>query len=340
MNPAGISVIIACYNSASVIHQTLLHLQKQENTQNITWEVILIDNNCTDNTAQLAQESWGIQDSVPLHIIKETQVGEASARKAGIIKAKYAILSIVDDDNRVNTNWISSIYSYFENPEIGLLGCVGIGDFESEPPAWFDKHQHAFAIGSLYAGDFTDITADAIVPGAGLSVRKEIFDILYSINWKPFLTGRVGNRQSAGADSEICYVTRLLGYKIYYSNLLAFKHYTKNDRITWERLENMFAGFGAADVFTLPYKLLYAKEKGQTGILDGLRRTWWFNYFGKKTVNTIRYCFFAKSTDIKTLMNIRNKAFCEVMLQNKVDFENSFAYLEQIKTKAKTLVKT
>ncbi len=335
MNQPGISVIIACYNSASVIGETLLHLQNQENTANIPWEVIVIDNNCTDNTAQIALNSWKISQQVPISIIKETKVGEASARKAGILKAKYAILSIVDDDNRVNTTWISTIYEYFQDQKIGLIGCVGLGDFESQPPAWFNAHQHAFAIGSLYEGDFTDITADAIVPGAGLSVRKEIFDKLYAINWQPFLTGRVGNRQSAGADSEICYVTRLLGYRIYYSNQLQFKHFTKDDRISWQRLENMFAGFGASDVFTLPYKLLYAEENNETKPFHSLRKTWWFNYFGKKIVTYLKYGVFSKKSDVKTLMNIRNDSFCEVLWNQKSEFEASFDYLKQIKKQSK-----
>ncbi len=336
MNLPGISVIIACYNSASVIADTLLHLQDQKNTANIPWEVILIDNNCTDNTASIAQNIWKNDRDIPLRIIKESKIGEASARKAGIVKAKYSILSIVDDDNRVNADWISSIYGYFQDPKIGLVGCVGLGDFESEPPAWFKTHQHAFAIGSLYSGTFTDITADAIVPGAGLSVRKEIFDKLYHINWQPFLTGRVGNRQSAGADSEICYVTRLLGYRIYYSNELQFKHFTKNDRISWQRLENMFAGFGASDVFTLPYKILYAEETGKTSLFNKLRKKWWFNYFGKKIVTFLNYGLLAKESDIKTLMHIRNTSFCAVLWSQKSEFERSFDYLKRIQSQSKT----
>jgi glycosyltransferase involved in cell wall biosynthesis len=333
----GVSVIIACYNSSKVIEQTLVHLQNQKNAENINWEVILIDNNCTDTTAEIAQRTWKINAKVKLEIITESKIGEANARKAGIKAAKYNILSIVDDDNRVSENWIATISDYFKNPEIGLVGCAGEGDFESSPPEWFERHQHAFAIGSLYKGDFTDITPDAIVPGAGLCVRKEIFDKLYSIDWQPFLTGRVGNMQSAGADSEICYITRHLGYKNYYSNELKFKHFTTDSRISWQRLENMFSGFGASDVFTLPYKILYAEATGKNSFVDTFRKKWWFNFITKKLATWLRYGFLSKNSEIKNLMNIRNKAFCDVIWENRIAFENSFEYLKNIKSKINAL---
>jgi glycosyltransferase involved in cell wall biosynthesis len=332
----GVSVIIACYNSAFVIEQTLKHLQNQKNADTINWEVILIDNNCTDNTTEIARNTWNISNKVTLNIISESKIGEANARKAGINVAKYPILSIVDDDNRVSENWIFTISNYFTNPEIGLIGSAGEGDFESTPPEWFDRHKHAFAIGSLYSGEFIDITPDAIVPGAGLSVRKEIFDKLYAINWQPFLTGRVGNMQTAGADSEICYITRLLGYKIFYSNTLQFKHFTTDNRISWQRLENMFAGFGASDVFTLPYKILYTEATGKGDILNEFRKKWWFNYIIKKLATWYRYGFFAKKSEMKSLMKIRNNAFCEVIKDNKKAFESSFDYLKTIKKEVET----
>jgi glycosyltransferase involved in cell wall biosynthesis len=323
----GISVIIACYNSSLVIAETLKCLQVQKNAENINWEVILIDNNSTDNTAEVAKNTW-LDPKVPLHILSEKKVGEANARKTGFLHANYSILSIVDDDNRVGSDWIQQIYKHFENPEIGLVGCVGVGDFEEPPPAWFSKYADAFAIGSLYEGDFVDITKDAIVPGAGLAVRKEVFDKLYAADWKPFLKGRVGNIQTAGADSEICYITRFLGYKIYYSNTLRFKHFTAKHRISWERLEKMFAGFGAADVFTLVYRLDFENQNANT-----LRKKWWVNYAVKKIVTWLKYSFSEGKDGSNKLMKIRNEALCSVIKEHQHEFENGFAYLQDLKLK-------
>jgi glycosyltransferase involved in cell wall biosynthesis len=329
----GISVIIACFNSEKVIATTLKHLQNQKNTEGIAWEVILVDNNSTDQTSTVANKTWQEKPIVPLNILIEETIGEAHARKRGIQAAKYSILSIVDDDNWVAEDWILKINTYFKNPEIGLIGCAGAGEFESTPPDWFSQNQHAFAIGKLYEGEFVDITDSAIVPGAGLCVRRHVYDILFELNWKPFLHGRVGNKQSAGADSEMCYITRLLGYKIYYSNLLRFKHFTAPHRISWDRLMRMTVGFGEADVFTLPYKILYEESKGNKSLLNSLRKNWWFNYLGKKISLYIKDPLqFISAPDFsqKELCRIRNKAFCKTIWNERKKFEGSFEYLSQI----------
>jgi glycosyltransferase involved in cell wall biosynthesis len=334
----GISVIIACYNSEKVIATTLRHLQLQNQVENILWEIILVDNNSSDNTASKAQEVWSEDPIVPLNIIFEKEIGEANARKSGIKAAKYEILSVVDDDNWVDQNWIFKINEYFLNEEIGLIGCAGEGVFEEDPPMWFEQNQHAFAIGRLYEGSFVDITDDALVPGAGLSLRKNIYDRLLSLDWTPLLTGRVGNKQSAGADSEMCMLTRLFGYKVYYSTELRFKHFTSKNRITWERLEKMTEGFGQSDVFILPYSILYKESKGKGNFLLSLRKKWWFNYLGKKIALALTdpFPFFRKSAfDSKILIRIRNNAFCATIWKERKKFEESFKMLEELEKKCK-----
>jgi len=334
MMSEGVSVIIACYNSEKVISKTLEYLQAQKNYDNIPWEVILVDNNSTDKTSAVAKAIWDKKPIVPLRILLETKVGEANARRTGIIAAQYGILSIVDDDNWVAEDWIYKIDKYFQNPEIGLLGCAGEGVYEETPPEWFEDNKNAFAIGSLYEGDFVDITEWAFVPGAGLSVRKLIYDYLFENNWKPLLEGRVGNTQSAGADSEMCLITRHLGYKIFYSNDLHFKHFTAKHRITWERLKNMTQGFGESDVFTLPYKILYYDRCCKSSIFNSFRRFWWFNYFAKKVALFIKdpLPFIRKvKYDPKILIRIRNKAFTNRIWKERKKFESSFEILDQIK---------
>ncbi len=325
----GISVIIACYNSEKVISETLRHLQGQQDFAGIPWEVVLVNNQSTDQTVAVAEQTWKENPVAPLRVILETRMGEAHARKAGIQAARYSILSVVDDDNRVASDWIKTIFNYYKDPEIGLIGCAGEGDFETTPPVWFGENEHAFAIGKLYEGAFTDITEDALVPGAGLSVRKEIYDHLYALNWQPFLEGRVGNRQSGGADSEMCFITRLLGYKIYYSNELKFKHFTADSRITWERLKNMTYGFGAADVYVLVYQLHYLEKTGRKSLLTTLRKQWWFNYLGKKLNYYLKRGTF-RDAGQRELFEIRNRAFCETLLREKKRFSKAFHSLDQI----------
>lgn len=54
----GVSVVICCYNSTSRLEATLSHLARQRITQQLDWEVIIVDNGSDDATAELAYRLW------------------------------------------------------------------------------------------------------------------------------------------------------------------------------------------------------------------------------------------------------------------------------------------
>ena len=61
----GVTVAICCYNSSARIAETLRHLSLQRLSENIPWEVLIIDNACTDDTVEVAHPSrdfWTITD--------------------------------------------------------------------------------------------------------------------------------------------------------------------------------------------------------------------------------------------------------------------------------------
>ncbi|SOE20909.1 Glycosyltransferase involved in cell wall bisynthesis [Spirosomataceae bacterium TFI 002] len=324
----GVSVVICCFNSEGIVEETLDYLQKQET--NVNWEVILVNNASTDQTTRVALKKWGLNPITNLEIINETEPGLTYARKAGIAKAQYDIISFVDDDNFVPANWVSEVANVFRNPEVGILGVTAIGHFDGVPPEWYEKHKHAFATGELYdfSGDVSEIGG---VYGAGMSIRKKIYAELSAKKWQPLLTGRIGKVQMGGEDSEICLASKLIGYKIYYAKDLVIQHYIKEDRISEERLVNMTIGFGFADLFLLPYEVAHRSKIGKPQQFDGLRQSVFFNYFSKKV--RLLQLYFQKGNmtplDYK-IAKVRIDAFCETILARKTSFIEAFANVDRL----------
>lgn len=318
----GVSVVICCYNSAEIIELTLDFLQKQETHKK--WEVILVNNASSDNTSQKALAKWGLNPVTTLEVIYEDQPGLSFARQTGIAKAKYEVISFVDDDNLVPENWITSIHDHFNNPEVGLLGVSAIGRFDEVPPDWYERHKLAFATGDLY--DFTgDITELGCVYGAGMSIRKKIYQELKAKKWKPQLTDRVGNAQSSGGDTEICMAAKLLGYKVYYDKDLVIQHYIKPHRITLERLYQVTEGFGAADVLLLAYEIAFREKIGKPNQSDSSRQSVFFNYTGKLVASLKLWMRKGSFDPIDyRVLQIRNKAFSQTLLANKISFIETF----------------
>ena len=98
----------------------------------------------------------------------------------------------------------------------------------------------------------------------------------------------------------------------------------------------MTEGFGEADVFSLPYKILYEESKGNKTIINQLRKKWWFNYVGKKIslISQDPFLFIKPAIHSKKELNrIRNKTFCDTIWKERKKFEGTFDYLKKIEIK-------
>lgn len=109
-----ISIIIAAYNEEKYLPHCLESIKKQ-NFMGIT-EVIVVDNNSTDKTAQIAQK-WGAK------VVPEKTQGIAPAKARGAKEAKGEIIAFIDADITCRPDWLSQIWKNFEkNPKLVALG--------------------------------------------------------------------------------------------------------------------------------------------------------------------------------------------------------------------------
>ena len=246
MSMKGVTVIICCYNSAERIGKTLQYL-KQQQTVNLLWEVILVDNDCTDDTIHEALTFWG-DYYVQLKVIVEQRAGIIYARQSGIQAALYDYIIFCDDDNWLNEVYIQTVYELFEtNPEVGAIGgqsTVAIQDGETIP-SWFKAEENAYAVGKQ-AMQSGDITYRHYLWGAGLASRKKLVENCFDSNFPFLLTGRNGIKITAGDDTEICNRIILMGFRLLYEERLQFQHFIPTSRLTEEYLIKLKKGFEAS----------------------------------------------------------------------------------------------
>lgn len=240
----GVSVVVCCYNSERRIEKVLDYLIRQEVEDFVKWEVVVVDNASTDNTSELAQSFWSRKDT-PLRVVFEPEPGLSNARNRGFKEANYSIVSFIDDDNWVENQWVQKVFKWFSNNEnLGLLGAHGEAALEGERPFWFDKVQRSYAVGPQ-APD-TGLQLKALY-GAGLSVRKKVWNDLIFNGFQFILSGRKGKSLTSGEDSELCLAVILAGYDLYYDANLRFFHYMPKERLSWGYLIKLTRAFGRAD---------------------------------------------------------------------------------------------
>lgn len=249
----GVSLIICCYNSTNRLYPTLKHIALQKLSAPVSYEIILIDNASTDNTAQIAKEIWSkLNSDIPFRIIDEPKQGLIYARQKGFTEAKYEFVSFIDDDNWISENWVENVYEIMSsNHEAGVCGGFIRPEFEKAPPVWFDEVKSAYAVGEQYhQNGFLEFSKRNYLWGAGFTIRKTAYNKLMHSGYKSLLTGRKGDSLSAGEDSELCLAIQLAGYKLFYSDTLRLKHFILVNRLTLNYCKKINTGFGSASVST------------------------------------------------------------------------------------------
>jgi len=76
----------------------------------VPFEVLVVDNNSTDNTARIAADYTGIR------LLQETTQGRVFARNTGFNAANGDILARIDADAVLPADWTRQIGAYFEQP--------------------------------------------------------------------------------------------------------------------------------------------------------------------------------------------------------------------------------
>jgi len=270
----GISIVICCYNSVPRIRPTLEHIAKQQTSISFPWEVILVDNNSKDGTSNIAQQIWKQQQraDVDFRVIFEEKPGLIHARKTGIAAAKYEYLLFCDDDNWIAYDYLKVAYDIMSaNNRIAICGGCGEGTFDTQKPVWFDMYQRAFAVGPQYEKEGI-ITERFVLYGACSVFRKSVLEYIREIGHESLLIGRKGSQLSGGEDYEYSLLVTMLGYQLWYSPRLRFKHYMPEQRMNRDYLKRLIFGSAKGYASLLLYRLVI------NGTYSDIRSNWWYQY--------------------------------------------------------------
>lgn len=241
------TVAICTYNGENRLPKVLNKLLWQIGTENFSWEVIVIDNNSSDNTAKLVEEyqqNW--TDTYPLRYYFEPKQGIAFARRLAVKKARGKLLGFLDDDNYPAPNWVSASYSFGQQRlYAGAYGSQIRANYEIEPPENFQQIACFLAIIDRGQKPFRyDLLSRWLFPaGAGLVIRKQAW--LESVPEQFFLTGVSGKSLSSkGEDIETLSYLRKKGWQIWHNPEMLITHDIPKYRLEKAYLIKLFQGVG------------------------------------------------------------------------------------------------
>ncbi|MBI3652034.1 MAG: glycosyltransferase family 2 protein [Acidobacteria bacterium] len=131
------SIIIPTYNRADEVRGTLCNMAML--TPQGDWEVIVVDNNSTDDTRAVVEDiaTWF---PVKLHYLFEQEQGRCAALNRGILAAHGEIILTTDDDVRVAPDWLDQAASALAQHQCDYVGGKVLPIWGGERPAWLPNH--------------------------------------------------------------------------------------------------------------------------------------------------------------------------------------------------------
>lgn len=116
-----LSVIIPAYNEEKRIGVTLDHIATYLSRQSYDWEIIVVNNGSTDNTATLVKNR---QKEIPHLQLIESQKGKGYAVARGMLEANGEFRLYTDADNSTTIDHIELMLPYFKKGYSVVIGSL------------------------------------------------------------------------------------------------------------------------------------------------------------------------------------------------------------------------
>ena len=220
VNWPDISVVVCTHNGSRTICETLDSLQKLEYPN---FEVIVVDDGSTDNTAAMVSQHT-------VKLIRTPNRGLSAARNTGMEAANGSIVAYIDDDAYPDPHWLQYLAWTFMTTSYAGVGGPNI------PPAGDGKlaecvaHAPGGPVHVLISAEEAEH-----IPGCNCAFRK---DALMAVG------GFDPTFRAAGDDVDLCWRLMERGWKIGFNPAAMVWHHRRNSLKTYFKQQK---GYGRAE---------------------------------------------------------------------------------------------
>ena len=134
-----ISLVIPTHNRAVPLLAALESVVRQSLPAE-EWECVVVDNNSTDDTGERFAAFRSAHPGVRLRMVRETGPGVSYARNRGLREAAAPLVAFIDDDERVNADFLRAYADFFDtHPGAVVAGGRIIAEYPEGRPVWMSR---------------------------------------------------------------------------------------------------------------------------------------------------------------------------------------------------------
>ena len=246
-----LSLVIATYNRAESLLVTLNSVAEQT-APTEQWECIVVNNNSTDNTEEQFTEFAQAHPDLRLRMVKELRQGLSFARNRGIGEGEGEYIAIIDDDERIAPDFISSYIELFDStPDAMAAGGPIVAEYPTGKPCWMSRFTERPIANTMYFGDKVCVFPAGRIPGGGnMALRRSavkrygVFDTAL---------GYVGEQLIGGEECDLFERLQIAEAKYYYVPGAVMYHIIPKEKLTQEYLSRLSYNVGVSQLRRASY---------------------------------------------------------------------------------------
>ncbi len=217
-----ISLIICTYNRADFLKLALQSIVEQD-TSIHDYEIVVINNNCTDNTDEVINDFRKHYPTCSLIYAYEEKQGLSHSRNKAIEVSTTDWLAFIDDDARVDVHYTRNFLSFINQyKDIKAVGGPILLEFLDKKPEWYTPYI-ASLLGYFNPYSSSRFFNRGLYPrGSNMIIHRSLFEEVGKFN--PNL-GRIGRNMLGSEEKDFFQRCFNKGIKAFYLDNLVIYHF-------------------------------------------------------------------------------------------------------------------
>lgn len=234
------------YNQCDMLKQTLHSLNKLEINKDYTVNIVVVDNNSSDDT-KTACDAFAQHSTLPFLYFFEKKQGLSHARNRAIAEANDGIIIFTDDDVIVPADWVANIIKEYSSGNISAVYGRVIPEWQNDKPVWFNKKLNpCYAL--LDYGDSRFVASSKHQEFYGANFSCEV-SLLKQFGGFDTELGRKGNKLFIGEETEIFIKLLKLNKTLVYNPKIFVWHVIRKERKNKAFLVQYFRDTAESNVY-------------------------------------------------------------------------------------------